>query len=49
MIRYFSMKKLDENYIRMLRYVLNKSKKHYSTKQQPYGHLPPIKKTLQEV
>ena len=31
----------------MLRAVLNKSRRKYPTKQQLYGHLPPIKKTIQ--
>ena len=35
-------KKLDGNYTRMLRAILNKS-----WKQQLYGHLPPITKTIQ--
>ena len=39
-------KKLDGNCTRMLRAKLNKSWKQYSTKQQLYGHLPPISKTL---
>ena len=39
-------KKLDGNYIRMLRAVLNKSWRQHPTKQQLYGHLPPITKTL---
>ena len=40
-------KKLDDNYIRMLRAILNKSWKQHPTKQQLYGHLPPITKTIQ--
>ena len=39
-------KKLDGNYIRMLRAVLNKSWGQHPTKQQLYGHLPPITKTI---
>ena len=39
-------KKLDGNYTRMPRSVLNKSWKQHPTKQQ-YGHLPPITKTIQ--
>ena len=35
-------KKLDENYTRKLRSKMNKSWKQHSTKQQLYGHLPPI-------
>ena len=40
-------KKLDGNYTRMLRGVLNKSKRQRPPKQQRYGHLPPITKTIQ--
>ena len=40
-------KKLDGNYTRMLRAILNKSWKQHPTKQQLYGHLPPITKTIQ--
>ena len=40
-------KKLDGNYTRMLRAVLNKSWKQHPTKQQLYNHLPPIMKTVQ--
>ena len=40
-------KKLDGNYTRMLRVVLNKSWRQHSTKQQRYGHQPPITKTIQ--
>ena len=32
-------KRLDENYARMLQFVLNKPWKQHSTKQQLYGHL----------
>ena len=39
-------KKLDGNYTRMLRAILNKSWRQLPTKQQPYGHLPLITKTL---
>ena len=39
-------KKLDGNYTRMLRTILNKSWKQHPTKQQLYGHLPPITKTI---
>ena len=39
-------KKLDGNYTRMLRAILNKSWVQPSTKQQQYGHLPPITKTI---
>ena len=40
-------KKLDGNYTRMLRAILNKSWRQHPTKQQQYGHLPPITKTIQ--
>ena len=40
-------KKLDGNYTRMLRAILNKFWRHHLTKQQLYGHLPPITKTIQ--
>ena len=40
-------KKIDRNYTRMLRAILNKSWRQNSTKQQLYGHLPPITKTVQ--
>ena len=40
-------KKLDGNYTRMLRAILNKSWRQHATKHQLYGHLPPIKKTIQ--
>ena len=40
-------KKLDGNYIRMLRVILNKSWRQHPTKHQLYGHLPPITKTIQ--
>ena len=39
-------KKLDGNYTRMLQAILNKSWRQHSTKQQLYGHLPPITKTI---
>ena len=39
-------KKLDCNYTRMLRTILNKSWKQHATKQPLYGHLPPITKIL---
>ena len=38
-------KKLDGNYTRMLRAILNKSWRQHPTKQQLYGHVPPITKT----
>ena len=40
-------KKLDGNYIRMLRAILNKSWQQHPTRHQLYGHLPPITKTIQ--
>ena len=40
-------KKLDSNYTRMLRAILNKSWRQHPTKHQLYGHLPPIAKTIQ--
>ena len=40
-------KKLEGNYTRMLRAILNKSWQQHPTKQQLYGHLPPITKTIQ--
>ena len=40
-------KKLDSNYTRMLRAIWNKSRRQRPTKQQLYGHLPPITKTIQ--
>ena len=40
-------KKLDGNYTRMLRAILNKSRTQCPTKQELYGHLPPITKTIQ--
>ena len=39
-------KKLDGNYTRMPRAILNKSWRQHPTKQQPYGHLLPITKTI---
>ena len=39
-------KKLDGNYTRMLRAILNKSSRQHPTKQQLYGHQPPITKTI---
>ena len=40
-------KKLDGNYTRMLRAILNKSWRQYPTRHQLYGQLPPITKTIQ--
>ena len=39
-------KKLDDNYSRMLRAILNKSWRQHSTKQQLFHHLPAITKTI---
>ena len=39
-------KKLDGNYTRMLRAILNKSWRQHLTRHQLYGHLPPITKTI---
>ena len=39
-------KKLDSNYTRMLRAILNKSWQQHLTSQQLYGHLLPITKTI---
>ena len=39
-------KRLDGNYTRMLRAILNKSWRQHPTKQQLYGHLPSITKTI---
>ena len=39
-------KKLDGNYTRMLRAILNKSWRQHPTIHQLYGHLPPITKTI---
>ena len=39
-------KKLDCNYTRVLRAILNKSWRQYPTKHQLYSHLPPITKTI---
>ena len=40
-------KKLDGNYAKMLRAILNKSWQQHPTRHQLYGHLPPITKTIQ--
>ena len=40
-------KKLDSNYTRMLRAILNKSWWQHPTRHQLYSHLPPITKTVQ--
>ena len=40
-------KKLDGNYTRMLRAILNKSWQQHPKRHQLYGHLPPITKNIQ--
>ena len=40
-------KKLDSDYTRILRAILNKARRQHPTKQQLYGHLPLITKTIQ--
>ena len=40
-------KMLDGNYTRMRRPILNTSRRQHPTKQQLYGYLPPIRKTIQ--
>ena len=40
-------KKLDGSYTRMLRAILNKSRRQHPTRHQLYGHRPPITKTIQ--
>ena len=39
-------KKVDANYTRMLREILNKSWRQHPTRHQLYGHLSPITKTV---
>ena len=39
-------KKIDGNYTRMLRGILNKSWRQQPTNQQLYGNIPPIRKTI---
>ena len=39
--------KLDGNYTRILRAILNKSWQQHPTRHQLYGHLPTIRKTIQ--
>ena len=41
------LKKLDGNYTRMLRAILNKSWRQHPTRHQLYGHQPPTTKTIQ--
>ena len=40
-------KKLDDNYTRILRAILNKYGRQHPTKHHLYGHLSPITKTIQ--
>ena len=40
-------KKLDGNYTRMLRTILNKSWRQHPTRHQLYDHMPPITNTIQ--
>ena len=40
-------KKVDGNYKRMLRAIMNKSWRQHPTRHQLYDHLPPITKTIQ--
>ena len=40
-------KKLNGNYTRMLRAILNKSRRQHPTRHQLYGQLPPVTKTMQ--
>ena len=47
MLRKRLEKRLDGDYTRMLRAILNKSWQQHPTKHQLYGHLPPIMKTIQ--
>ena len=42
-------KKLDGNYTRMLRGILNKSWRQHPTKHQLYGHLPPPSRKLSKL
>ena len=46
-IIWFLEKELDGNYTRMLRAILNKSWRQHPTKDQLYGHLHPITKSIQ--
>ena len=45
-VYYTAGKKLDGNYTRMLRVILNNSWRQHPTKPQLYGHQPPITKTI---
>ena len=40
-------KKLDGNYTRILRAIVNRSWQQYPKRHQLYGHLPPMSKTIQ--
>ena len=40
------LEKVDGNYTRILRAILNKSWRHHPTRHQLYGYLPPITKTI---
>ena len=42
------LEKLDGNYTRMLRAILNKFWRQHPTKHQLYGPLPPITETIQD-
>ena len=42
----WTLTKLDGNYTRVLRAILNKSWRQHPTKHQLYGHLPPTTKTI---
>ena len=46
-VTYILEKKLDGNYTRMLRAILNKSWWQHPTRHLLYGHLPPVTKTIQ--
>ena len=41
------LEKLDCNYTRLLRAILDKSWQHHPTRHQLFGHLPPITKTIE--
>ena len=43
----WTLEKLDGNYTRMLRAILNKSRRQQTTRHQQYGHLLTITKTIQ--
>ena len=45
--KHIEKKKLDGNCTIILRGIVNKSWKQHPKKQQLYGHLPPISKTIQ--